>query len=48
MPAMSITGPASTLFGFSTDDKIRDAKQQKHQHYHMEKSINMNILQLNI
>ena len=28
MPAMSITGPASTLFGFSTDDKIRDAKLQ--------------------
>ena len=26
MPAMSITGPASTLLGFSTDDKIRDEK----------------------
>ena len=28
MPAMYITGPASTLFGLGTDDKIRDEKLQ--------------------
>ena len=28
IPAVSITGPASTLFGLSTDDKIRDEKLQ--------------------